>query len=71
MPVVFGKPGSIRYRGKMRAQMQKSIVELRALNAYNTKLSNRVPPIPFMTAAQSLQVANMVLQLQAWLDTKN
>lgn len=71
MPVKFGKPGTKRYTGRMRAQMQKVITELRALLAYNTKLSQRVPPVTFMTAPEAVAAANQVLTCQQWLDTNN
>lgn len=71
MSVYFGKPGTRRYRGKMRAQMQQAIVKLRALLNYNTKLSQRVPPVQFMTPAEAVATAGQVLTIQGWLDTKN
>jgi hypothetical protein len=71
MPVVSGKPGSIRYKGRMRAQLKKADAMLNDLLAYNAKLTARVPPVLFLTAPQIATFNGCTAACQVLLHAKN
>lgn len=49
MPVVSGKPGSIRIRGVLRSQCKQVKARMVSMLAYNTKLAAKVPPVTFLS----------------------
>ena len=71
MSVVFGKPGTLRYRGRLRAQMQRTVVLIGDILAYNQKLRNRVPPITVFADADAVSFAATSITLQGYIAEKN
>lgn len=71
MPVVPGKPGTLRYRGVLRAQLGKGSHTLNSILNYNTKIAARVPPISFLTGPQVTTLQTASLLLQQLLTVKN
>lgn len=52
MPVVPGKPGSMRLRGTIRAQVRQCRQRCAAIVLYNAKISARTPPVDWLTDEQ-------------------
>ena len=71
MPVVPGKPGSIRYRGKLRAQLQVCVAKCKEIIAYNTKEAARVPPVQVLSPAQLANFQTTAVDCTTLLDAKN
>ena len=70
MPV-SNQSGKLRFRGLMRAQMKAARAKLQSLLRLNTKYSQRVPPIVFLTPQEAVDFANVSLELQTLIATKN
>jgi hypothetical protein len=71
MPVVPGKVGSVRIRGKVRAQLQVGVDKIAEILTYNAAVGARRPPIVFLTAPQVTQLQNASLAMQAQLASRN
>jgi hypothetical protein len=71
MPVVPGKPGSIKLRGKIRAQLQVCFAKCQEIIAYNTKLAARTPPVQLLTPAQLADFQTTAVDCTTLLDEKN
>jgi len=71
MPVVSGKPGSIRFRGLIRAQFQRAVQMIDASLAYDQKLLARIPAQNWMSAPQRAALQAVAVQFEAWLAAKN
>ncbi len=73
MPVVPGKPGTIRFRGRVRAQMQVGLAKVTEILNANTKYNALpVPPNPPLLSPlnlASMQAAQTAFQVM--LATKN
>jgi len=52
MPVVPGKPGSVRLRGTIRAQVRQLRQRAARVVLYNAQLSARTPPTEWLTEEQ-------------------
>lgn len=71
MPVKFSPPGSKRFRGRMRAQMQKVVSVGNALIHYSDQLAARTPPIQFLDPTQRQDMVTAVLTCETLLSTVN
>jgi len=73
MPVVPGKPGTIRVRGKVRAQCQVALAKMNELLAYQTKSGMQVPPPnpPFLSALNLASVTACQAAMKNLLMQKN
>lgn len=71
MAVKFGKPGTKRFTGKLRAQLQKANSQMGFILAYSAKQAQRVPPVTVLTPAESITLANARLTCQTLLATVN
>jgi hypothetical protein len=71
MPIVYGKPGSLRFRGLLRAQAKRTATLLDSILAYNAKLQARVPAQNWLSAPDKLTLQNAGTVLDAMLLQKN
>lgn len=71
MPVVIGKPGSWRIRGRMRAQLVEANAKCAELIAANAKTQIPHPGPPFMSPAQLSIVQTAELTFQQLLAARN
>lgn len=71
MAVNFGRPGTRKYGGVFRAQLQVTYRKCNELLAYNTKQFNRVPPVTILTGPQIASLTATSLLCQQLLAAKN
>lgn len=71
MPVVIGKPGSWRIRGRMRSQLTVAEAKCTELIAANAKTQIPHPGPPFMTGGQLSIVQTALLTFQQLLASRN
>lgn len=71
MSVVFGKPGTFKFRGRIRGQLTVGYLTINHVLAYNTKQAAKVPTQPFLTNDQQVLLENASLLLQSLRDMKN
>lgn len=53
MPIVPGKPGSVRVRGQIRAQLRQLKARCARAVLYNAILGAKTPPVVFMSEEQT------------------
>lgn len=71
MSVNFGKPGTRKYGGVFRAQLNATFAKCNQILAYNTKQFNRVPPVTILTGPQINSLTQTSLLCQQLLAAKN
>lgn len=71
MPVVPGKPGSIKIRGVTRAQCRRLRATCVSLLNYNTKAAAMVPPVIFLNELNLASINAARAAAQSLLDLRN
>lgn len=71
MAVHFGKPGTRKYDGVFRAQLQVCYKKCNSLLAFNTRQAAKVPPVTVLTGPQVASITATSLACQVLLAAKN
>ena len=71
MPIVFGKPGTLHFRGRIRAQLLAAADTLASILAYDVKLGARVPPENFLLGADKATIIACRTALLTYYSQKN
>lgn len=71
MPVKPGKPGTFRIRGQLRSQCKQVKARCLAFLQVQLKLSQKVPPITFMSDLGVASVTACATQMDVLIAQKN
>jgi hypothetical protein len=71
MPVVRPKPNTLKYRGVLRAQMQRGYSMVSKILKYNAKLAAKVPDQSFMLPQEVADFTTVKTELANMLKAHN
>lgn len=71
MSVVFGKPGTIRFRGTFRAQLRRTKTLCQAILNYDTRQGNRNPPVIVLSGQERADFTAVIADCTTLLATLN